>query len=81
MRGNWAIAVGLALQLLMPWGFYATGHEVFRIAMAPPTVDVMRLYGEVLAATRHLAIAACVSQAGLLLVAWAATRRTARSVR
>ena len=73
MRAKAAIAAGLVLQLIMPWGFVATGRAVWRIAMAPPTADVLRLYAEVLAATRYLAISACVSQAGLHLVAWAAT--------
>jgi hypothetical protein len=75
-RPRVAIVVGLLFPLILPWGFWRTGKEIWELAQEPATASVSfwPLYLQVLYSFRFFLIAFAFASTGRLLVAWGAVR-------
>ena len=71
-----AIVVGLLFPLVLPWGFWRTGKEIWALAQEPATArqEFWSLYVQVLYSFRFFLIAFAIASTGRLLVAWGAIR-------
>jgi hypothetical protein len=75
-----AVIVGAPFPLVVPWGFWRTGGELWALARAAgpdaagPDESFLAIYVDVLWACRFLLLAVAISSAGRLLIAWGAVR-------